>query len=123
MVSLIHNGKMPPAIVQRRARQLSLEAQILTNYALGNWLLPGQGGSRWRPQSSQLWLTRVTLRNHNRKKRKERELPETKSIQGDLWAVRAHIWGHQGAEEEDRVGTEAKQDPVVHLQEAHQPQS
>lgn len=33
----------------------------------GNQPRPGRGGSRCRPQSSQLWLTRVTLGNHNRK--------------------------------------------------------
>ncbi|XP_023616181.1 uncharacterized protein LOC106698448 [Myotis lucifugus] len=42
-----------------------------------------QGGSRWRPQSSWPWLTRITRGNHKRKKGGKTDFPETKRIQRD----------------------------------------
>lgn len=72
MASLIYKGEMPPATVLRRARKISPQTQMPVDSP--HWEIGLFLDSRWRPQSSWLWLTRVTLGNHNRKKGgKERE--------------------------------------------------
>lgn len=102
MVSLIYKGGMPPAPVLKRATPRPAQKVLPT-------LRAEKSVSSWTDRkqmeaAESRWETTI-------EKKEGKHFLQTKSIQGDLWALslagRVHTQGHQGAGKKDRVGRES----------------